>query len=252
MKNHLGVSEVCISVLTPTIRYDGLPLVERALKRQTFKNWEWIIGSPHKPENISIPFVWVKDLGKKKGECWSLNKTYNRMIARAKGDLIVSWQDYTFAIPEALEKFWFHFEKEPKTLVSAVGNKYQDDSWQVMTWKDPRERDDQGTYYPCYWSDIEANLCSIPKKALYDVGGFDESMDRFFGLDFFSVANRINDFGGYDFKLDQTIKSYSLEHKRVSPRWDEDNWMKDNRYNLHVARLKKEGKWPVLNYLPCK
>lgn len=234
-----------ISIITPTVRHEGLGLVDRALRRQGHTDYEWIIGSPDMPQNLKTPFVWVKDPKLDAGDIWSLNKCYNAMIEQSKGDLIVSWQDYTFTNPDTLDKFWFHYQNEPKTIVTAVGNKYQDDSWTVMTWKDPRERDDQGSFYQCFWNDIEGNLCSIPKQAVYDVGGFCNDMDKYYGLDFFNVLNRLNDIGGYDFKIDQSIKSYSLEHGRLNGEsWDEDNWMAQNRYNHLVTRLKEAGRWP--------
>lgn len=233
-----------ISVLTPTIREEGLPIVKKALDRQTFRDFEWIIGSPFETK----VGIWVEDdfeLG-----VWTLNRIYNKMIKQAKGDLIVSWQDFTFADPDCLERFWNLYQAEPKTLVSAVGNKYE----QVyparvnMLWKDPRENNNNGSYYPCYFTDIEWNLCSVPKKALYDVGGFDEVLDfRGFGMDGYSVNERINDFGGYDFKLNQAIKSYSLVHGRIAD-WDKNNLIGEP-YVKRREELKKEGVWPILPYL---
>jgi len=238
-----------ISVITPSVRPEGLKLVEKALRRQTFKDFEWIIVSSFLPVTL-LEVRWLEEPEKKKDDLWVLNKAYNTAIQEARSDLIVSWQDYTYAKPDTLEKFWFHYQQDPKKLITAVGNKYSDETFTVQTWKDPRERDDQGTFYPCYWNDIEWNLCSVPKQAVLDVGGFDEEMDKYYGLDGFNVLNRIQDVGGYDFWLDQTIKSYSLEHGRLAgEKWDELNWMKDNRYNTHVARRKQEGKWPVLSYL---
>jgi hypothetical protein len=199
-----------ISVITCSVREEGIPLAEKALKRQTFKDFEHIVQGRE---------------GSMEGNTWTLNQDYNIAIRKAKGDLIISWQDFTYAKPDTLERFWTHYEQEPRTLVGAVGNKYADDSWTVMTWKDPRERDDQGPYYPCYFSDIEWNLAAIPKEAIYAVGGFDESMDKAYGMDAYSVNDRINLIGGYDFKLDQTIKSYSLEHGRLNgSAWDKNNW----------------------------
>lgn len=166
------------------------------------------------------------------------------MIRRSSGQLVISMQDWTYADPETLERFWTHYQLEPKTLVGAVGNKYQDESWSVMTWKDPRERSDQGTFYPCYFSDIEWNLCAVPKEALYAVGGFDEELDRFFGMDAYSVNERVNLLGGYDFKLDQSIKSYSLEHGRP-PGWEENNAI----HGAYNRRRQDYLKNPVLPYL---
>lgn len=219
-----------ISVITCSIRPEGLALVEKALKRQTHRDFEWIIQ-----EREDLP----KDC------VWTLNRDYNKAIKKAKGELIVSWQDYTFAKPDALEKYWYHYEQEPRTIVSGVGDKYQDNTWTVKTWQDPRERDDQGTFYPCYFNDIEGNFCAVPTGAFYAVGGFDESMDRYYGMDFFSVLDRLNMVGGWDFKLDQTNKSYSLEHGRLNPQWDEFNWLGD-RYNQ--KRLSYVAN-PVLPYL---
>lgn len=246
-----------ISIVTPTVRSRGLDLVDKALSRQTFKDFEWLPVGPHSvylEHGFKRKFEckgkeFIEEPEKAEGDKWTLNKAYNKAIKEARGDLIVSWQDFTYAKPDTLEKLWFHYRQEPKTLVTAVGNKYTDETWSVQTWKDPRERDDQGTFYPCYWNDIEGNLCSVPKKAFYDVGGFDEEMDKWYGLDFFNVLNRLNDLGGYDFKIDQTIKSYSLEHGRLNEHWDRDNWMANGRYNDHVENQRRNGVWPVLPYL---
>ena len=215
-----------ISIITPTVRPDGLSIVKKALDRQTFRDFEWIVQSPTRP----LP----------KGNVWQLNYDYNRAIEKAKGSLIISWQDYTYANPDALAKFWFHFQNEPRTLVTAVGNKYTDDTWTVMTWKDPRERTDEGTYYPCYFNDVEFNLCSILKEALYEIGGFDESLDTYYGMDGSSVVDRINLLGGYDFKIDQTIKSYSLEHSRPKD-WDEKNALPIYNEKIHPRYLENRS-----------
>lgn len=222
-----------ITVITPTIRKEGLYLVQKALKRQTFKNFEHIIISRlGEPEWYDGKYA------------WTLNREYNRAISVAKGELIVSWQDYTYAKPDALDKFWSHYENDKKTIVSGVGNKYQDETWTVATWQDPRKRSDQGSYYPCYFSDIEANFASIPRDALYDVGGFDEAMDERYGMDAYSVLDRLNILGGWEFYLDQTNETFSLEHGRPN-RWDELNWIGDT-YNAHREQYLEK---PKLEYL---
>ncbi len=223
-----------ISVITPSVRPDGLYLVEKALKRQTFRDFEWIVQGREgeKPDDL----------------VWTLNRDYNHAIRKAKGELVVSWQDWTYAKPDALERFWNHYLAEPKTLVTGVGNKYQDDTWSVVIWQDPRERSDQGSYYPCYWMDVEWNFASIPREAIYAVGGFLESFDQYFGLDAYNVNERINEVGGYDFKIDQSIRSYSLTHGRPD-KWDELNWQTNNRYTEIKNKLRLEGQWPVAKYL---
>lgn len=218
-----------VSVITPTSRgRDALALVEKSLDRQTFQDFEWIVQekSPHR-----------------RGMLWNLNYDYNRAIERSKGELIVSWQDWTYAKPDTLEKFVYHFNQEPETLVTGVGNKYSDDTWSVVMWQDPRKRLDQGTFYPCYFNDVEWNLCSVARKALYSVGGFDEAMDTKFGMDGYSVLDRLNIQGGWDFKIDQTIESFSLEHDRPA-QWEEHNWIYEYK-PLHERYLKN----PVVPYL---
>lgn len=219
-----------ISVLTPSVRPEGLKLVEKALKRQTFRDFEWIVVKPEgeKPKDLY----------------WTVYRDYNRGIKQSKGELIVSVQDYTYFNPDTLSKFWFHFKEEPKTLVTGVGNKYQDDTWLVQTWKDPRERADQGSYYQCFYNDIEFNLASLPREALYSVGGFDERLDKYSSLCGLDVTDRLNIQGGWDFKIDQTIKSYSLEHGRL-PNWEENSPLK----GIYQAHRQSYIANPTLNYL---
>lgn len=232
-----------ITVVTPTIRPEGLALVEKALKRQTFEEFDWVIVSPSDPM-VNMDRRWYRETPRSPGDVWTLNKAYNKAVRRAKGELIISWQDYTYAKPDTLERFWFHYQNEPKTLVTAVGNKYEDESWTVQAWKDPRERADLGTFYPCYFNDIEFNLCSIPKAALFAVGGFDEELDKFYGMDGYSVVDRLNMQGGWDFKIDQTIKSYSLNHGRPK------DWEKRNAiHGPYEIRRQDYIANPVLSYL---
>lgn len=231
-----------ISVITPSVRQNGLDVVEKALKRQTFQDFEWLIGSPF------IPTSGTHVVDDFKGGYWSLNRIYNKLIDRSDGELLVSWQDYTSAGPQTLEKFWYHFQNEPKTLVTAVGNKYKDDMWTVQTWQDPRQRQDQGSFYRCFPNDIEWNLCSVPKQAVYDVGGFDEQMDFMgYGMDALGVNERIDTYGGYDFKIDQTIVSFSLVHDRPKD-WDKNNLL-NGGYNERKKSLIDNGEYPTLEYL---
>lgn len=228
-----------ISIITPCIRPEGLEIVKKALDNQKFRDFEWLIGSPFDPKMGK----WVKD--DFYDGFWSLNRIYNRLIKEAKGELIVSWQDYTWADEKTLGKFQYCYELEPKTLVSGVGNKYEDDTWEKETWIDPRIRTEYGNFYPCYPQDIEWNFCSIPREVIIKIGGFDEKLDFLgFGMDAYGVNERISDLGGYNFKLNQNIRSYSLGHGRV------ENWEKDNLIHGGYLERKKElvniGSWPVI------
>lgn len=234
--------DIKISILTPCVRPEGLEIVKKALDNQKFRNFEWLIGSKFNP-NIG---KWISD--DFSDGFWSLNRIYTKMIKEAKGELIVSWQDFTWADEKTLDKFWYCYELEPNTLVSAVGDKYTDETWQNKTWTDPRKRKDLGNFYPCYPSDIEWNLNSCPKEALDKIGYFDDEMDFIgLGMDGYGVNERIDTLGGYDFKLNQSIESFSIGHGRS------DNWEKDNLIHGGYIKRKKElidkGQWPIIaNY----
>ena len=174
--------DIKISVITPSVRPQAMWLPARALSEQGFNHsrFEWIITSPDKRINTTpigwddTPIKFLADPPKPEGYAWTLNRAYNQAIKEAGGELIVSLQDATYFDPEGLEKFWYYYTHGyDKALISGVGHKYADESWKQITWQDPRARTDQGTFYPCTWTDIEFNYCAVPKTALYAVGGFD-------------------------------------------------------------------------------
>lgn len=207
-----------ISVITPTIRPEGLGVVRRALERQTYEDWEWLIGSPFDPEMGR----WVKD--DFTGGYWTLNRIYNKLIKESKGDIIVSIQDHTFCIPEALEKFKFWLDKNPKWIISGVGDKYDKVCPELgnKVWTDPRKslRND---FRACKFNEVEGNFCAMRKSTLYEVGGFDEGKDfAGLGMDWYNVFDRLDRMDGYEFYIDETNESFSEVHGRVK------NWEKDN------------------------
>ena len=233
-----------ITVITPSNRgSEALEIVARSLNRQTFTDFEWLVGSP-KDYKLLHEHIHVGDPSKEEGDYWVFNKLHNKLIKEAKGELIVSIQDWTSFQPDALEKFWFHFENDPKSIVSGVGNKFSDDSMLVQTWKDPRQRDDNGTFYEVYFNDIEGNFCSVPREAILAVGGFDEYLDKFAGMDWYSVLARIHILGGYHFFIDQTNISKSMVHGRYEA-WEERNAI----HGPYQERAQSYKENPVLDYL---
>jgi len=230
-----------ICVITPTIRLEGLDLVRRALEEQTFTDFDWLICSRKDP---GIDWAtWVPDYFK--GGLWTLNRAYNALLRASDCDLVVSWQDYTFAKKDTLKRFWSHYEYEPKMLVSALGHKYEDDSWSKMTWEDFRR---PGRCNAAY---VEWNLCSCPLKGLKEIGGFDEGADfLYFGLDGYQVNHRLEE-TEHSFYCDGRIESFSLGHGRV-PDWDKKNGMGTGKgvpYQKRVAYLKSGNLWPVIGKL---
>jgi hypothetical protein len=247
-----------ISVLTPSVRRDGIDIVKKALEGQTFKDFEWIIGSPFTmPKHfIKNPFYWVED--DFEYGFWTLNRIYNKMFKKAKGELIVSLQDWIYVQPDALEKFWINYQEVgPKALISGVGDQYERlgkyNRPEVKIWSDPRKTMNNGSFYESYPQDCEWNFAAIPKKALFEVGGMDEELDFLgFGGDQFGVGQRLNDLG-YKFFLDQTNESFTIRHSRSDfggqQYWDENHVLLNGKYDKRKMQLLNEGKWPVLDYL---
>lgn len=241
-----------VSVITPTLRKEGLNVVKQSLLKQTYKDWEWLIGSPFDPE---IPeATWIKD--DFKGGFWSLNRIYNRLVSNARSPLIISWQDWIYANPDGLEKFVDTYNAT-KGIVSGVGDQYESvNKWgkpQIKIWSDPRKRSDYGSFYECFPNDTEWNWCAIPRKAFFDIGGMDEELDfRGYGGDQLQAGERM-DALGYKFYLDQTNESYTIRHSRDDfggqEEWDLKHVLFNGEYDKRLYELKQKGEWPKLNYL---
>lgn len=241
-----------ISVVTPTIRREGLDVVKKSLLKQTHKDWEWLIGSSFNPEIKEA--TWIRD--DFKGGYWSLNRIYNRLFTHAQSELIVTWQDWIYGNIEGLAKFIEHYN-ETGGIISGVGDQYESvDKWgkpQVKIWSDPRKRTDLGSFYECYPNDAEWNWCAIPKAAIFQAGGMDESLDFLgYGGDQLQIGERM-DALGWKFYLDQTNESYTIRHDRSDfggqKEWDKNHTLFNGEYDKRKADLIKQGVWPVLPYL---
>lgn len=165
-----------ISVLTPSIRPEGLKIVQESLQRQLFHDFEWLV-------EIGIP-----------GRGHDLNAAYNRMLRRAKGELIVSMQDYIKAPQDYLDKFWDAYNAHPRTFFTApVGKTDNLDMPTDLRW-DWRAYEDAKPDWQCW----EIDSASAPRAALFEIGGFDEELDKHWSCDNLNVGCRA-DIAGYEF-----------------------------------------------------
>lgn len=216
--------------------------------QQSFKDFEFLVASPERlkqevgevMDNMDYKFIGTPPL--QDWQVWDLNYSYNRLIEASSGELIVSWQDHTYAKEKLLETLWKRYQENPLSLVSVLGDKYPDWDFDIPNWIDPRK-----TMLNTGWHEVEWNLCSCPKKLLYDIGGFDEQMDSFFGMDGYNVNQRLSELVGIEFKLERNMETYSLNHGRVED-WDKKNGL-FGPYQQHIEKRKREGKWPKLDYL---
>jgi glycosyltransferase involved in cell wall biosynthesis len=166
-----------ISVITPTIRgREALEPNKESLAAMTFPpdEFEWLIEESD-------------------GTKHDLNAAFNRMLRKAKGELIVFMEDYTKATTNGLIKFWEAYQKEPNVFWTAPLGKTED--WKIINWDWRGYSDATETTYNCW----EIDWGAAPKKALVEIGGFDEELDKYWSGDNVNVAYRAY-LNGYKFK----------------------------------------------------
>lgn len=201
-------------------------MVAEALGRQTFQEFEWLIGAPDKLDvqiynavDDLYPYDFVIEPPKRNGDYYNLNKAWNALFRKAKGKLIVNIVDGITFRPDTLEKLWRHYEADPKACISCIGHQYTDfDS--VPVWIDPRARLDFGTFYEVKHTEMECCLASFPKQAVLDVGGIDEEWDKYAALGEKEMMARFYK-AGYKLFISQDITYKAIKHDRLSSEWDE-------------------------------
>lgn len=246
-----------VSVITPTVRLDGLKVVEDALNKQTFRDFEWLICSkdPYDVQSV-MNSSWILD--DYEGGFWTLNRAYNKLFRHAEGEIIVSLQDWIWIPPDGLQKFVDAIETLGDTvIISGVGDQYEQigrfGKPEVKIWSDPRKNDQYGSFYEVYANDAEWNWCAFPKVLIEEIGGMDEELDFLgYGGDQFQVGERW-DFMGNKFFLDQTNESFTVRHDRSKhggqENWDKNHVLFNGKYQERKKELISEGKWPKLDYL---
>lgn len=224
-----------ISVLTPSIRPEGLDVAYKSLMRQDFDpaDFEWVIVGPSNvTEFASKEYIdsdhrfvikVVEERGKREGDFYNLTKSFNDVFKNAEGELGVMLTDMTWITSDTLTTLWNHYQANPKSCVGGIGHQYEKmemNKPQIMVWRDPRARMDYGSFYEIQPIDFEMCLASIPIQAWKDAGGFDEDFDQVAALGEKDLAIRMDKLG-YKFYLDQSLEYRAIKHPRLSPRWEE-------------------------------
>lgn len=177
--------DVKISVVTCSIRPKALEPTRNALLKQTFTSFEWLTD-----------INWTGEV--------DLNQSLNRLIRRAKGELIVFVQDYVELPPDALQRFWEAYQSKPAFYTVPV-SKYDDEN-ETWDWRAKRTG-------AIDWRDWEIDCGAAPQAALVDVGGFDEELDRYWGYDNPNVGLRAH-MKGYEFYCLPEIKCRAYDHNK--------------------------------------
>lgn len=195
-----------ISVLSPSIRPQGLEIVRNGLLQQSFKDFEWLT-----------------EIGLDKHD---LNAAYNRMLKRANGELIVSLQDYCLIRPDFLQKWWDAYQANPNTFMTAPVGKVDDlnySSQPVWDWRAYRN-DETKNIRPCDWNTWEIDNGAAPLAALKAIGGFDEALDGVWSSDNVNVGCRAK-LAGYKFAclFDNPVLAYDHDAHQPHPFRDSFN-----------------------------
>lgn len=241
-----------ISIITPTTRPEGLKIVQNSLKNQSFKDFEWIVVAPHDITIKGLDIdVLLSDPPKSENDVWTYNKAMNKAVGQAKGDYLVFYQDNIWIPTDALEKLLFWIENLGKNYcITGVGDQYISiDKWGkplMKVWSDPRKKSANKSAYECYPQDWEMNFAFCTKKAIYDIGGFQEDLDQYFGMDNISVCERLDELG-YRFWIDQSLEIRGIQHGR-DEKWDKQHAMHGGYQKLKENHIKNR-QWPKLNYL---
>lgn len=176
-----------ISVLTPSIRPEGLRVVQQVLERQTYQDFEWLV-------EIGMP-----------ARGFTLPADYNRMLRRAKGDIIVSLQDYIH-IPQTALAYIAQLDFEKAAYTFPVGKYESEGAIPEYDWRKDRAVD---LIQPEEW---EIDFAAAPRELFFDIGGFDE---RFlgWGMDNYEVAARAAA-AGYFFRLSKGTLGMAYDHDK--------------------------------------
>lgn len=173
-----------ITVITPSIRPQYLDITQKCLESQTFQDFEWIV-------EVGLP-----------GRGFTLPRDMNRMLARAKGDIIVSLQDCISIPPDALERVAaLNFDHTAYTF--PIGKEG------TFDWRMGAERD----ITPNEW---EIDLAAAPRNLFYDVGGFDEAFCNGWSWENVEIAWRA-EAAGYSFKVSHAMVGDAIDHDTHIP-----------------------------------
>lgn len=211
-----------ISVVTQTIRSEGLKIIAECLDFQSFQDFEWLVGSKFDPRLKQAK--WVKD--DFTGGFWTFNRISTKLCREAKGEIIVFWQDFIWGGPDTLNKFYINC-KTTNGAVSGTGHQYNkvDEYGKPYNriWEDPRKNSEKvfGSFYECQPNDWEINFGAISKDKLEKVDYFVDRADMIgYGADNVMLAEKLER-EGIKFYLDHTCESFTLQHKRERKDWDQ-------------------------------
>lgn len=133
---------------------------------------------------------------------YQLPKSLNRLLKRSKGEIIVMLQDCIEIPDNFLETIVKEYDGSFTTY--PVGKRNGDSiDWD---WRTNNNREIQ----PYEW---EADLAVAPRKAFFDVGGYDETFCDGWSWENVEIAYRVN-VAGYKFKCSNSVSGVAIDHDK--------------------------------------
>ena len=161
----------------------------------------------------------------------------NRMIRRARGELIVSVQDFIHIPEDGLQKFWDAYQEKPGFYTAPVGKIIEPLDTPQWDWRVDKNGD-------IHWQEWEICFGAAPRKDLVAIGGFDEELDKAWGFDNVNTAYRAH-LAGHPFYCMSDNKSVAIDHDALM-----DHPLKQYRdEKLHNERLDFFAKGGTIDYI---
>jgi hypothetical protein len=203
-----------ISVCTPSVRPEGLKIIRDSLLAQTFRDFEWLV-------DINVT-----------GEP-DLNTSYNRLIRRSSGELMVSLQDNICIAPDSLQLAWDYYQNHPTRFVTFPVSQGEEDKWDWRGLTAEKQ---------CREMDWEIDFGMAPMKILKEIGGFDEELDKLtWGYDNVNVGVRAC-LAGYTIWNYPKNSAIGLPHERRTFR----DKQRASWHNMRIQEIRDGLKLPPL------
>jgi len=175
-----------VTVITPSIRPKGLEITQKCLKNQTFTDFEWLV-------EIGL------------GNKHDFNQAMNRMIKRAKGEIIIILQDYIKVSDTFIQECVNAYKSD--TLFTCPVGKVDNEEYKGEPKWDWRNNSNSQMDWRMW--EIDVGFCS--KDVLFAVGGFDERLDEYWSMDNVSVGMRAGILS-YKFDVLRETKCIAYDH----------------------------------------
>lgn len=242
-----------VTVYTPTIRKGFWNLMTENLKRQTYKNFEWIIVDDFPEDRAKIAQKYAQESGldikyyrgkeRKIKRNYALVNADNTAMQVAQGELLVFLQDFILIEPTAIEELVNLHRKNPDALLAPCDIYYhpkvkpdvdkedwfngETDVKGEFAWANPRIQG-IGLRETSNPFEFEMNWGAIPVKVLRDLGGFWEFFD--FGLGFNNTSIAYSALkAGYRIIVDDNNVATCIDHWEALKGKEENGGMERGR-----------------------